>query len=679
MLEKNFSFNYPQEETLYLPPQAIARFGKSRVTNTQISPDGNVIAVASRIGVWLYDVHTYRFLSLIGINETGILSKIAFSPDSRRIATADWDGITKLWDIETGANLSTFIHTDYVTSVTFSSNGKYLATGSRDGSAKLWDVNAETELLTIKHEDYVIKVLFSPDNQHIVTGSWDGTAALWNFPDQKHLTTFFHERQKKSVTFSSGNTETFNEGGIKDIAFSPDGRYFATRGKHPDRSTRLWKVKTGKQIWAIFYETLVPTLVFSPDGKHIATANQEGHINLWDVETGKSCLTVAHNKPVNSLVFSVDGSFLLTGSADGIVNVWCVKSGKNIASLTELGFVSTFQYLPNGDFLIETDASVEIWSIHEQCMATLPHPMDNWGWHHVNFSPEGHVLAGMDQNSTITLWDVGTGEPLRTLKRFHGRQMELAFSDEGGCVGLTATENTVTLWDAERIINFTLGHDVTAATVSSNGRFVATGSRDGNIKLWQVETQQCAQTLSGHIAQINAITFSPDGTLLISGGGDNWETQKGEDGTVYFFLSSDGVVDTSAKVWEVATGKNIATLESSWMVRGIAFSPDGKCLATGTTKTVTLWCPKTWQPLATLDTVIFESFTFSPDGSRLVIGGTWPEQRIQVWDVETRELIVEFSGHKSDVESLAFSPDSRLLASGGFDGVIYLWDMTPYL
>ena len=166
---------------------------------------------------------------------------------------------------------------------------------------------------------------------------------------------------------------------------------------------------------------------------------------------------------------------------------------------------------------------------------------------------------------------------------------------------------------------------------------------------------------------------------MVSGGGDNWEKRTHADGTTFFFSDGDSPVDRTAKVWEVATGENIATLESSGMVRGIAFSPDGKCLATGANnKTVTLWCTKTWQPMATLDTVSFESFAFSPDGSRLVIGGTWPEQRIQFWDVETRELIVALSGHKSDVESFAFSPDSRLLASGGFDGVIYFWDMTPY-
>ena len=163
---------------------------------------------------------------------------------------------------------------------------------------------------------------------------------------------------------------------------------------------------------------------------------------------------------------------------------------------------------------------------------------------------------------------------------------------------------------------------------------------------------------------------------MVSGGGDNWEKRT----HTSFFSDGDSPVDRTAKVWEVTTGENIATLETSGMLRGIAFSPDGKCLATGANnKTVTLWCTKTWQPIATFDTVSFESFAFSPDGSRIIIGGTWPEQRIQVWDIETRELIVELSGHKSDVESFDFSPDGSLLASGGFDGTILLWDIKPYL
>lgn len=683
MLEKNFSSNYPQEETLYLPPQAVARFGKSRVTTTQISPDGNVIAVASRIGVWLYDVHTYCFLSLIGINGTGILSKIAFSPDSKRIATADWDGVTKLWDIETGANLSTFIHTDYVISIAFSSDGKYLATSSRDGNAKLWNIDAEAEILTVPHEDSVIKVLFSPEDRHLVTGSWDGNVTLWDLPTQKHLATLSHEAQEKSVTFSSGNTETFNEGGIEDIVFSPDGKYLATRGRRADKTIRLWEVKTGEQIWKVTYEALVGHLVFSPDGKYIATCEQNGQVNLRDVQTGKSCLTVNDDTSIEAFTFSTDGSHLSTGSTAGVVNVWCVKSRKNMGSLTGLGAVDALQYLPNGTLLVEMKTAIEVWSLNEEHLGTLPHPLDSWGWR-IRFSPNGKHLAGLSKAANaVQLWDMDTGETIEMFEGGEGSGKTLAFPSEGQCFGLSIStfprSGIVQLWNEETLASFSHGGLVDTVEMSLNGTLVATGGRDKKVKLWQVETQQCFQTLSGHIGRICSLAFSPDGALLVSGGGDTWERQEGNDGIAYFFTAADGTVDTTTKVWKVATGKNIATLESNWMVRAVAFSPDGTHLATGVSKTVTLWCTQTWQSVATLDTVKIESLAFSPDGARLALGGTWPEQKIQIWDVKVGELVVEFSGHKSDVESLAFSPDGCLLASGGFDGVIYLWDMTPYL
>lgn len=129
--------------------------------------------------------------------------------------------------------------------------------------------------------------------------------------------------------------------------------------------------------------------------------------------------------------------------------------------------------------------------------------------------------------------------------------------------------------------------EVVSASVSPNGALVATGIRNNEVHLWHVETQECWQTLSGHTGQIQYLAFSPNGTLLVSGGGTTWETQAGEDGIVYFFVSGDSLVDTTARVWEVATGTHIATLENDWIVSGVAFSPDGRYLATSVGKTVT--------------------------------------------------------------------------------------------
>ena len=619
-LSEIFAANYPPENTVCLPPGAVARLEKGGISDVAVSPDENLIAIASRLGVWLYDAHTKDFVSLIAVEGTGLLSKVVFSPDGTRIVTGDWDGKAILWDINTETALATYIHKDYINSITFSPNGKFIAISSRDATATLWDVETGAACFTITHQGSVTSTTFSPDGRFIATGSGDATATLWDIDTAEIRWTFTHERQEKSVTFDSGHIQTFNTGGIGYIAFSPDGRYLATAGQRRDCSTILWDVETGEQLW---------------------------------------CVT--HEKPIDAVGFSPDSTFMATHYSDGTTSVLRVVDG----------------------ILIPDAIHAEKW-IKIKRNLSIDHDEDGWG-RRVRFSPDGKHLAELKMGSgSLTLWDVNTGKNIKELKGGEGSARTLVFSPDGHCLGLSCTAypeyDTIELWDAEKRASFTHSGLVDTVAMSPDRTFLATGGRDKTVKLWHVETQRCFQTLSGHIGRILSLAFSPDGALLVSGGGDNWEMRTHSDGTTSFFSAGGSTVDKTAKVWEVATGKNIATLESSGMVRGIEFSPDGKCLATGASnKTVTLWCTKTWQPIATLDTVSFESFAFSPDGSRLIIGGTWPEQRIQIWDIETRELIVELSGHKSDVESFAFSPDSRLLASGGFDGVIYLWDMTPYL
>ena len=622
---KVFATNYPRENTVCLPPGAVARFEKGGISDVAVSPDENLIAIASRLGVWLYDAHTKDFVSLMAVEGTGLLSKVVFSPDSTRIVTGDWNGKTTLWDINTAAALATYPHKGYINSITFSPNGKFIATGSRDATATLWDVETGTACFTITHQDSVSSTTFSPDGTLLATSSSDATATLWDIDTEEICWTFTHETHEESVTFDPEYVETFNRGGIGDIAFSPDGKYFVTAGQLMDLCTTLWDVETGDQLWCVTHEKQIDAVAFSPDGTSMAT--------YYEDDTG-SVLRVA------------DGS------------------------------------------LIPRAIHAEKWTERKRNLS-IDHDEDGWG-RRVRFSPDGKHLAEFKMGSnSLTLWDVKTGEKIKELDGVSGSGLTLVFSPERNCFGLSRTPNplnhtpdpeydTVELWDEKKRASFTHSGHVNTVAMSPDGMFLATGGADKTVKLWHVETQECFHTLSGHIGGIVSLAFSPDGTLLVSAGGENWERQTQADGTTYIFSVGDSLVGRTAKVWEVATGKNIATLESSGVVRGIAFSPDGKCLATGTAKTVTLWRTKTWQPIATLDIVDFESLAFSPDGSRLLIGGKWPEQRIQVWNVETRELIAELSGHKSDVESFAFSPDGRLLASGGFDGVIYFWDITPY-
>ena len=619
MLIKDFVQNYSQEKLISLPLEAVARFGRGSVSATAISPDGNLFAVASRIGVWLYNAHTDDFVRLIAVEGTGLLSVVTFSPNGTRIATGDWDGIAIVWDVATGTELVTFNKTDYISSVTFSPDGKFLATGSLDGKAALWDIDTGAARWTVSHTDRVSSVAFSPGGELLATASWDSTANIWNVETGERCWSFSHQKKEVNITLESGNIETFDNGGINHIAFSQNGQFFAT-GTHVEGSnggcTTLWDVESGEAIWDFTHEESVTSFAFSSDNRYMET-------RFWSGET--------------------DVRYIADGTSTSF------HKGKLAKSTRE---------------------------------PPLNHPRDLYGWL-VNFSPDGKHLVSMASSSSIKKWSVKSGENIKTIDRDEdaGQAKSLTFTAEGNCIGLSRSWGTATLWvDKEQMAVFS--HEdiemITAAAISLDGALVATGCVDGMIYLWNVETQVLLHTFPGHIGLINALAFSPDKTCMVSAGGHKLEIKE-QDGVVYIFGDTNNSEDQTAKVWDIRTGTEIASLQHLTGVQEVVFSPDGKRLVTSSERDVNLWDTKTWKKDVTLVDALVESIVFSPNSSLLAVGGHGRNAKIQIWDVETTKLIVEFSGHKSDVESVAFSPDGTLLASGGFDGVIYLWDLKPYL
>ncbi|MDE0313938.1 MAG: WD40 repeat domain-containing protein [Candidatus Poribacteria bacterium] len=163
-----------------LPKGAKMRLGKGEIHEIEYSPDGTRLAVASSIGVWIYDVQTGAELNLF-TGHTKWVWSVSFSPDGSTLASGSADDTIRLWNANTGKHLRTLEgHTDDVLCVSFSPDGSTIASGSADGTIRLWNVNTGEPIRTLsRHTSWVRSVSFSPDGSIIASGSEDGTVILW--------------------------------------------------------------------------------------------------------------------------------------------------------------------------------------------------------------------------------------------------------------------------------------------------------------------------------------------------------------------------------------------------------------------------------------------------------------------------------------------------------------------
>jgi WD40 repeat protein len=277
--------------------------GESRVV---FSHDSTRLASASYDTVRLLDARTGQPL-LEFKGHTDSVTSAAFSPDGTQLATASHDGTARLWNARTGQPLLELQgHTGWVTGVAFSPDGTRLATASNDKTARVWNAHTGQLLLELRgHTDSVTSAAFSTDGTRLATASCDRTVRVWDARTGQQL------RQLQGHT-----------GWVTGVAFSPDGTRLATASY--DRTARLWDASTCQQLRQLQGHTdIVCSVAFSPDGTRLATASTDKTARLWDVHTGHALLELkGHTDSVESAVFSPDGTRLTTTSRDGTARLW---------------------------------------------------------------------------------------------------------------------------------------------------------------------------------------------------------------------------------------------------------------------------------------------------------------------------------------------------------------------
>ena len=650
-----------------LPDGAIARLGKGGVSyrdrGIAFSPDGHYLAVATSMGVWLYDAETFDELALLPGHKEEV-TVVAFSPDGTKLASVSgfhFPGILKLWDVETRQNIDTFqVERGSTDSVSFSPDSKMLAWADR-----LWDVETGQQL-DIFQDNRLFDVAFSPDGK-ILAGT--GISAVDR--TQAGVIKFYDVATGRLInTLTATQRTKSNESSrrVSSIAFSPDGRLLAS-GSADDGTIKLWDVETGQNI-ATFAEKPEPQssmlcIVFSPDGTELAVGSTAG-IKLLEVPTGKHIYTRQHidfgklefPASIFSVAFSPDGTKLASGSWDGI-KLWDVETGQNLTTLRG----------------------------HTRMVTS------------VAFSPDGLTCASTSVDG-IQVWEAATGGHITTLAGPPNFSDSLAYSPDGtklatGSANARNAEHTIKLWTVETGQNIATvrGHTDGVVTIaySPDGTLLASGSKDKTVRLWAVSTGENIATLQGHEKMVLSVAFSPDGTKLASGSRDTsirlWEIPTGK---ALYTLGGVNSPQIRVEVLPVPRpGQDISELQiddatdieaeiiRDW-VQSVAFSPDGTKLASVSyDMTVRLWDVFTQKHITTLIDARYSvwSAVFSPDGTKLAVGTGTGNHTVELWDVSTQKHIATFPGHTGNVYTVAFSSDGTKLASGSFDGTVLLWNV----
>ncbi|EEA23686.1 hypothetical protein TMatcc_006767 [Talaromyces marneffei ATCC 18224] len=537
---------------------------------------------------------------------------VAFSPDSRLVASGSSDKTIKLWDPATGTLLQTLKgHSDSVMIVAFSPNGKLLASVSGDLTVKLWDLATGTLQQTLKgHSHSVNAIAFSYDSRLVASGSGDATVKLWD------LATGTLQLTLKGHSHS-----------VEVVAFILDGRLVASASY--DDTVMLWDPATGTLLQAFKgHSGFVTAMAFSPNGRLVASASYDDIVKLWDLDTGTVLQTLrGHLEIVTIVAFSPDSRLLASGSDDMTVKLWDPATGTLLRTLKgHYGSVMTVAFSPDSGQVASGsgDKTVKLWD-----PATSPLQQTLNGHSDaitaVAFSPDNKLVASGSGDATVKLWDPATGTLQQTLKDHSDWITAIAFSPNGRLVASASGDMTVKLWDlATGTLQLTLkGHSdmVTVLAFSPNSRLMASGSYDKTVKLWDLATGTLLQTLKGHSHCTTAVAFSADSRLVAS-------------------ASHDEIV----RLWDPVTGTLQQTLGGhSRCATAVAFSPDGRLVVSASgDMTVRLWDLATGTLQLTLKghSDLIWALAFSPDGSFLVTD----QGRFDIESLRLRSISPTMSG-----------------------------------
>jgi WD40 repeat protein len=576
------------------------------------------------------------------------ISDLCYLPDGRGVFTIG--GRVEIWDLVEGRLQTKHqVCESSIVSVVPRKDGKALLLTDRSGNVHEWDIEGKDILHSWStNQSGLRRAHYSPDEKRVLTtGSRPPTLKEWELASGRELI----------LITITGRMHYFNEG-----IYGPEGKTALVDGGAGSGPVLAhYDLGSGGLLheWLKDYYTHARSIALSEDGKRLLVGSRH-KATEWLLDGYKLLkeYTGHHGHAVVSIAYCKDPTQILTGSRDGSIRRWDRTEGEVLLRwCPHARYVTHMTVSPDGEWVLSYGNHV----VAETSVET-GEPRIKWDRHDeavqdVAFLPDGQHIVSGSSDGTLRVWNIKSGECLRTLEGANLGAYAVAVSPDGSRVGAGCKDGIVREFNPKdgtmlRELKGHLGY-IRALAYTHDGKRLLSCAGDGSIRIWMRDELEPVLILQGHRGGVLAIAVAPDDTHILSGG---------RDGTV--------------RLWDVKDAKLLKTMKGhhSW-VEAVAFCSDSKyALSTGYDSRLLRWDLETGQIVTEMTHERSDhALACSTNGTRVYSAGD--NCGIACWDITSGELIKELEGHSRTVRALALSPDGKTVVTASDDTTLLVWEV----